>query len=180
MDIRATFTGASRLERLLVGFPEPENGVSSAVIYIPEGDDIKNDTAVSRIRDMYMACVLDTGPEISFDFDRYDGLFDVLTTIRDKVLVATDRLKSAIRLKQENREKYIRYLRSNAEKAVEVVVEFDDLSGLNTLAELGVFTGRNIDQVIDLANRSEQAEILSYLMNYKNTKIGIFDTDYDL
>ena len=96
------------------------------------------------------------------------------------MLTATDRLKSGIRLLPEYREKYIRYLRGNAENAVEIVVEFDDLSGLNTLAELDVFTGKNIDNVIDLANRSEQAEILSYLMNYKNTHIGMTETDYDL
>ncbi len=180
MQIKALFTGASKLERLLVSYPGSEGSTSSAVIYIPEGDDLNNGNAVSRIRDMYMACVVDSGSEIGFDFDRYDGLFDVLKTVRDKVLVATDRLKSAICLGAQNRDKYIQYLRNNAEKAVEVVVEFDDLSGLNTLAELGVFTGKNIDQVIDLANRSEQAEILSYLMNYKKTKIGIFDADYDL
>ena len=72
------------------------------------------------------------------------------------------------------------YLRRNAKKAVQIVVEFDDLSGLNTLAELDIFTGKNIDSVIELANKAKKPEILSYLMNYKNSKIGITEEDYDL
>ena len=64
--------------------------------------------------------------------------------------------------------------------AVEVVIEFDDLAGLNTLAELGVFTGKNIDGLIELVNSTRKPEILSYLTNYKNTEIGITETDYEL
>ena len=64
--------------------------------------------------------------------------------------------------------------------AVEVVIEFDDLAGLNTLAELGIFTGENIDKSIELANSARKPEVLSYLMNYKNAHIGITETDYEL
>ena len=71
--------------------------------------------------------------------------------------------------------------RSNhAEQAVNVVVEFDDLAGLNMLAELGVFTGQNIDSVIELANQSRQADILSYLLNYKNTHLAMNENQDDL
>lgn len=71
-------------------------------------------------------------------------------------------------------------LRENAAGAVEIVIEYDDLAGLNTLAELGVFTGENIDGLIELANASRKPEILSCLMNYKNAEIGITETDYEL
>ena len=64
--------------------------------------------------------------------------------------------------------------------AVQVVIEFDNLAGLNTLAELGVFTEEDIDELIELANASRKPEILSYLMNYKNAEIGIAETDYEL
>lgn len=94
--------------------------------------------------------------------------------------MATDRLKTDIHLVPLYREKYFRYLRRNAKKAVETVIEYDDLSGLNTLAELKIFTGKNIDQLIELANAAKKTEILSYLMNYKNTYIGIAEEDYDL
>ena len=48
------------------------------------------------------------------------------------------------------------------------------------LAELGVFTGENIDQVVELANASKKPEIVGYLMNYKNASIGFTETDYEL
>ena len=50
----------------------------------------------------------------------------------------------------------------------------------NILAELEVFTGKNIDGVIELASRAGKPDILSYLMNYKNAHIGIGGTDYEL
>lgn len=71
-------------------------------------------------------------------------------------------------------------LRENAAGAAEIVIEYDDLAGLNTLAELGVFTGENIDGLIELANASRKPEILSCLMNYKNAEIGITETNYEL
>ena len=127
-----------------------------------------------------MDCIRVDGSGTIFDFVKYDSLFDTITAAKDKILVATDRLKSAIQLVPLYRDKYLAYLRRNAKKAVQIVVEFDDLSGLNTLAELDIFTGKNIDSVIELANKAKKPEILSYLMNYKNSKIGITEEDYDL
>lgn len=174
------FAGCSKLTRLRVGFAEPENGANFAVVYIPETKRSQNDYADSQIRDQYMDCIRVDGSGTIFDFVKYDSLFETITASKDKILVATDRLKSAIQLVPLYREKYFKYLRRNAKKAVEIVVEFDDLSGLNTLAELEIFTGKNIDQMIELANKAKKTEILSYLMNYKNAHIGITEEDYDL
>lgn len=173
------FAGCSKLVRLRVGFAEPENGANFAVIYIPEIVG-HQDYADSSIRNQYMDCIRVNGSGTVFDFVKYDSLFETITVAKDKILVATDRLKSAIQLVPLYRDKYLTYLRKHAKNAVEVVVEFDDLPGLNTLAELDVLTGENIDDVIELANKAKKAEILSYLMNYKNSKIGIAEGDYDL
>lgn len=173
------FSGCTKLVRLRVGLSEAENGASYAVVYIP-GTKRQNNYADSQIRDQYMDCIRVDGSGAIFDFVKYDSLFDTISASKDKVLVATDRLKSAIQLVPLYRDKYLAYLRRNAKKAVEIVVEYDDLSGLNTLAELNIFTGKNIDQIIDLANKAKKTEILSFLMNYKNAKIGIEEDDYDL
>ena len=115
-----------------------------------------------------------------FDIVKYDSLFHSIQKFKDRVLIATDRLKSAVQLVPLYRDEYLNWLRENAAGAVEVVIEFDDLAGLNTLAELGVFTGENIDKSIELANSAQKPEVLSYLMNYKNVHIGITETDYEL
>ncbi len=170
------FYGCSKLVRLRVGFAEPENGISFAVIYIPE----TKGGMESSVRDQYMDCIRIDGSGTLFDFVKYDSLFETIAETKDKILVATDRLKSSIQLVPLYRDKYLTYLRRHAQKAVQIVVEFDDLAGLNTLAELNVFTGKNIDQIIELANKAQKPEILSYLMNYKNTNFGVTEEDYDL
>ena len=63
---------------------------------------------------------------------------------------------------------------------MEAVIANDDLAGLNTLAELKIFTGENIDACMELANTARKPEVLSFLLNYKNASIGITEADYEL
>lgn len=148
----------------MIYFPAPEG----------EGAD-----AVS-VRAQYMDCIRGDGSGPIFDFEKYDSLFPTIAVSSDKVLVAIDRLKSAIHLLPEYREQYLSYLRRTARKAVEAVIANDDLAGLNTLAELKIFTGENIDACIELANTARKPEVLSFLLNYKNASIGITEADYEL
>ncbi|MCI9678981.1 MAG: leucine-rich repeat domain-containing protein [Oscillospiraceae bacterium] len=175
------FQGCMNLKRLCVEFPRPENGVSHAVIYLP-GAGQEQDRQSVKLRGQYMDCIQISRQKTVFDFVKYDSLFPAITKPKpkDKILVATDRLKSAIQLAPLYRDAYLSYLQRNAEQAVRIVVEFDDLAGLTVLAELGVFTGENIDQVVELANASKKPEIVGYLMNYKNASIGFTETDYEL
>ncbi len=180
------FQNCFQLKRLWVNFAQPENGVEHAVIYIPaqNGDDEEeyNDYGAQSLRNQYLDCIRVNNGSV-FDFVKYDSLFSGIVDKKDKILVAADRLKSAIQLVPLYHDAYLTYLRTHAEYAIEVVVEFDDLAGLNILAELGVFTGQNIDGVIELANRSRQADILSYLLNYKNSQLGMTESggdDYEL
>ncbi len=173
------FQGCINLKRLCVEFPQPENGVSRAVVYLP-GAGQEQDPPSTNLRGQYMDCIRIGQQKTVFDFVKYDGLFPAITEPKDKILVATDRLKSAIQLVPLYRDAYLSYLQRNAEQAVQIVVEFDDLAGLTVLAELGVFTGENIDLVVELANSSKKPEIVGYLMNYKNRSIGFTETDYEL
>lgn len=173
------FQGCMNLKRLCVEFPQPENGVSHAVVYLP-GAGQEQDRQRARLRGQYMDCIQIGRQKTVFDFVKYDSLFPAITEPKDKILVAADRLKSTIQLAPLYRDAYISYLQQNAQQAVQIVVEFDDLAGLTVLAELGVFTGENIDQVVELANASKKPEIVGYLMNYKNASIGFRETDYEL
>ena len=153
----------------------------ATMIYLP-GAGQEQDRQSVKLRGQYMDCIQISRQKTVFDFVKYDSLFPAITKPKpkDKILVATDRLKSAIQLAPLYRDAYLSYLQRNAEQAVRIVVEFDDLAGLTVLAELGVFTGENIDQVVELANASKKPEIVGYLMNYKNASIGFTETDYEL
>lgn len=151
----------------------------ATMVYLP-GASQKQDRQSAKLRGQYMDCIQIGRQKTVFDFVKYDSLFPAITKPKDKILVATDRLKSAIQLAPLYRDAYLSYLQRNAEQAVRIVVEFDDLAGLTVLAELGVFTGKNIDLVVELANALEKPEIVGYMMNYKNASIGFTETDYEL
>lgn len=168
------FRDCKGLLRLRLEYAQPENGQSWAVFYFPE---FQYDSCSAR--NQYLDCIR-TNRDGVFDIVKYDSLFPSIQKFKDRVLIATDRLKSAVQLVPLYRDEYLNWLRENAARAVAVVIEFDDLAGLNTLAELGVFTGENIDESIELANSAQKPEVLSYLMDYKNAHIGITETDYEL
>ena len=125
----------------------------------------------------YMDCIRITGSGDLFDFVKYDSLFEGIPEVKDRILVATDRLKSAIQLVPVYKEQYLTYLQEHSVEAVQIVIEYDDLEGLRILSDLEVFTGKNIDQVIELANKTGKVDIISYLMNYKNSEIGVESDD---
>lgn len=174
----SAFEGCERLQRLRLELPQGGQGCRSAVIYFPAPEGEGADAA--SVRAQYMDCIRGDGSGPIFDFEKYDSLFPTIAVSSDKVLVAIDRLKSAIHLLPEYREQYLSYLRRTARKAVEAVIANDDLAGLNTLAELKIFTGENIDACIELANTARKPEVLSFLLNYKNASIGITEADYEL
>ena len=174
------FHRCHHLRRLVIGLAVPENGIEQATVYIPEPDTNAYGFADVSARDQYMDCIRVDGNGALFDFVKYDGLFDTISDPKNKILVATSRLKSAVGLIPHYRERYLAYLQHNAQSAVEIVITYDDLNGLTTLAELGVFTRKNIQQVIDVASTAGKPEILSYLMNYQNSEIGFHDLDWEL
>ncbi len=167
------FRECGNLARLRLELPESAPGW--AEVYFPE----LRGYGRNGMREQYLDCIR-TSRDGVFDFLTYDSLFPSIQEFKDQVLIATDRLKSSAYLAPLYRDAYLDWLRKNAAGAVQTVIEFDDLAGLNTLAELKVYTGENVDGLIELANSARKPEILSYLMNYKNAEIGITETDYEL
>ena len=172
------FTGCNHLIRLRIGFAGSEGRDKYAVVYIPE---IRMDQygyySDTRIHDYYMDCIRIAGDGELFDFVKYDSLFEGIPTAKDKILVATDRLKSDIQLVPLYRDQYLEYLKSNSWKAIQTVIEYDDVQGLAIIAGLGVIVRGNIDKVIEMANKTGKVDIISFLMNYKNSEIGMDDNN---
>lgn len=169
------FYRCMQLKRLLIELRVPEQGVKCATIYIPEvAADAFGFRNLSD-RDQFLDCIRIDGEGTLFDFVKYDGLFDTISRTEDKILVATDRLKSAVGLIDHYRERYLRYLQSHADQAVKIVITHDDIDGLNTLAELAVFNLDNISRVIDLAVAAGRTDMAGFLMEHQNRNIGWSD-----
>lgn len=166
------FLKCNHLKRLYMDFLG-ERGC----LYMPGA---KAEYDVKPVHEQCLACVHDTEDGWLFDFEKYDSLFGSVSDKREKILMAANRLKFSVRLEEKYRLNYLQYVRRHAKDAVRTVVEFDELESLSALAELGIFTEDNIDELIELANRANKPELLSYLMNYKNSHIGISDEDYEL
>ena len=166
------FLKCNHLKRLYMDFLG-ERGC----LYMPGA---KGDYDVKPVHEQCMACVHDTEDAWLFDFESYDALFPSVSDKKEKILMAINRLKFGVRLEEKYRLHYLQYLKRHSADAVKTVVEFDELESLSALADLELFTADNIDQLIELANKAGKAELLSYLMNYKNSHIGISDEDYEL
>ena len=169
---RDAFMKCNHLKRLYMNFLG-ERGC----LYMPGA---KAEYDVKPVHEQCMGCIHDSEDGWLFDFESYDALFPSVSDKNEKILMAINRLKFAVRLEEKYRLNYLQYLKRHAKDAVKTVVEFDELESLSALADLGLFTADNIDVLIDLANKAGKAELLSYLMNYKNSRIGISDEDYEL
>ena len=182
-------TGCKKLKRLNIGQSQMAGRLNHSVIYLPKGEldntdsynyDYQANWRLNQMREQYMDCLRITVDEGLFDYAKYDSLFDSVTDMDDKILIATDRLKSPTMLIPVYEENYRRFLQTNATDAVSTVVRDDDVNGLIVLADLEIFNQSNIDSVIELANKAKKPEVLSYLMNFKNSNIGATSDDYEL
>ena len=169
---KEAFLKCNRLKRLYMDFLG-ERGC----LYMPGA---KCEYDVKPVHEQCVDCIQDSGEGWLFDFERYDSLFASVSDKKEKVLMAVNRLKFAVRLEEKYRLHYLQYIKRHAADAVKTVVEFDELESLSALSELGIFTAENIDSLIDLANKANKPELLSYLMNYKNSHFGIGEEDYEL
>ena len=169
---RDAFMKCNHLKRLYMDFLG-ERGC----LYMPGA---KGEYDVKPVHEQCMGCIHDNEDGWLFDFESYDAIFPSVSDKNEKILMAINRLKFGVRLEEKYRLNYLQYLKRHAGDAVKTVVEFDELESLSALAELGLFTADNIDSLIELANKAGKAELLSYLMNYKNSHIGISDEDYEL
>lgn len=120
----------------------------------------------------YLNCLKDDDSGEPFDFDKYDSLFNENTNMTDKVILAINRLDSPVKLNDCYKKQYQDFLEENAQQIINMFLSIDDLSGIFVLAELGAITEKNIDALIDDAGRKDNIELLTFLMNFKNDKIG--------
>ncbi|MCR4600884.1 MAG: leucine-rich repeat domain-containing protein [Clostridia bacterium] len=167
------FAGCRRLRMLHIGFGDAHE--QYAAVYIPDVRSGRKEHGDEVMRETIMNCVTigeDSGGT-AFDFATYDGLFDSFDRFRDKMFIASERLRSGCMLTEESTDMYRSFLRNNAKAAMEFVISAEDLETLAVLAELEVFTEDNIDELIELVNRSRKVEILSFLLDFKNRKNGV-------
>ena len=172
----AAFKGCDQLNRIHFGIKTESGRIQYEIIYLPqvENNGFFWDTT---LRDQFMDCIRYGADENLFDYEKYDSLFLSISQDEDKVLVAVDRLKSAVHLNPTYAENYKRYLMQNSEYSVKVTIKKDNVDGLELLGRYGVIETEKLDEYISYANKSGNTEAQLFLMNYKNRNadFGVFE-----
>lgn len=174
------FCGCNALRRIHFFLSEQENGKHRPVsVYLPtvESEEFYYGNS---LREQYMDCIRSGSGDRVFDFEKYDSLFESIEKDYDKVLVATDRLKSPVKLMETYSDNYSRFLRSNKDRAVRVLIREDDAAGLALMASYGGLRPENMDTLIHMANQNKKTNAQLFLMNYKNTMIGFDFSAFEL
>ena len=115
-----------------------------------------------------------------FDFDGYDNLFETYLDLYEQCGMACSRLRYPVSLSREREACYREFLKEHLDEIVEVICQREDLERLSVLAELGCFSETNMDDCMDIVNRSGKTKLLSFLMNYKQENIQGETFDFSL
>ena len=83
-------------------------------------------------------------------------------------------------LDTEAREAYQQYLHRRLRPASEALIDADDTVRLGELAEMGWFSQRQVDGLIELALRKKKTAALVWLLRWKGERYGFHDRDFSL
>ena len=175
----SAFKGCDNLRRIYLSVKDTAGNILHAAIYLPQVDNAGFFWDTS-LRNQFMDCIRSSPSGSIFDFEKYDSLFPSISRDEDKILVAVDRLKTAVCLDPVYTESYRRFLISNPDLSVKVVITQDDTDGLAFLYNLGNIDHNKLDDYISLANRTGKTGAQIYLMNLKNDKYGFDDSEFEL
>ena len=103
------------------------------------------------------------------DFEKYDSLF--VHAIAQEftptcIRIALNRLHTPLGLREEAKNRYLKYLQEQAGEVAKQICREDDLDSLGVLAEAGYFTEELLSEFQDKAANFGRAEMASYLLNY--------------
>ena len=170
------FRGCQELRRLYLGYLDRNGREKTAEIYLPVVEEETVFWGMS-LRDQFMDCIRSGHEDGIFDFEKYDSLFESISELEDKALVAADRLKSEYRLAPTYADNYRRFLQQNSDAAARVLIQENDEKAVALMLALGYLNPSDLDRYIELANQRGSSAVQVLLMNYKSSKVG-FDFSF--
>lgn len=117
----------------------------------------------------YLNAIMDlweTG--LPFDFEKYDELFYMMASMKDKINVAFYRLRHPCKLSEKSKNSYEEFLKKHTLRTVETVDSDYKLTALQLLAERNMLTVENIDSIFEMLNNEGNTKCVSWIMNFKN------------
>lgn len=117
------------------------------------------------------------------DYRKYDELFPVAKAqdhIADLADLVFSRLLWPVHLSERAEQEYIRYVEAHAGQLAEYLVQKDWREALSEFSRRGLWTREAIDTAIECASRQRRQELLSVLMDEKNSLYPAARKRYEL
>jgi len=105
------------------------------------------------------------------DYKRYDDNFRVAMALESEKTaqeIAINRLMYPYQLSKEADEKYRQYIEKNLIAILNRFISEEDMERIEFLGTLNMFREDNIDELLEIAYRSEKPAVTGYFMDYKH------------
>ncbi len=115
-----------------------------------------------------------------YDFTAYDSFLLRKHFNADRIRMCCERISSAQMPEEETRKKLYKHIEDNLQDVLRAIAEENAASELKFMIRLGFFTQENIDFSIDVLNKTERRELMTYLMDYKHEKLKNTEFDFSI
>lgn len=119
----------------------------------------------------------------SIDYEKYDALFPTVV-LEDPTgaaaRIAMGRLRFPCHLTSPHRAAYWEHLRQYSVEALRPFIQSGDLETVEFFAAQQLLTAENAEVFLKLASQAKQAEILSFLLDYRHQHLRIQEKTFEL
>ena len=115
-----------------------------------------------------------------YDFEEYDNFLLRDHFNADRIRMTCERITQDWEITPNIKEKLKRHISDALGEALETLAFENAAEELRMMAEAGFFTEENILGAIDVLNRSDRREMLTYLMDYRNSNLKTADFDFSI
>lgn len=121
--------------------------------------------------------------EKDVDYKRYDDLFCYVMandTKETACYIALNRLSFPLKLMKDAEERYHHYLQEELIFIVTKLLKENDITNIEQLSKLDLFTESNIEDMIELAHSMNHIEATSFFMQYKKLRFVRLEKTFEL
>lgn len=115
-----------------------------------------------------------------YDFSEYDRFLLRNHFNADRIRMTCERLLQPMDLSGEMKQKLFSHIEDRLDEALNAIAFENAADELKLMMDAGFFNENNIDAAIDVLNKTESREMLTYLMDYKHENLQTADFDFSI
>ena len=115
-----------------------------------------------------------------YDFAEYDAFLLRSHFNADRIRMICERLLQDYMISEEMRQRLFEHIRNSLAEALGSLAAENAVEELRMMSTVGFFDSENIDEAIDVLNRTDSRELMTYLMDYKHENLHTTDFDFSI